>query len=286
YEDIPYSEMFTEGKEWTLCHYGAINDYYNPGWIYTQHALIYVTVDGEAFVEGINCKKLKIDVKLLSHPYCWECEYWLDREFSYFGGLTKSTPIAEEVYVYEKDRRIYFYRNPGLTLENYEVKKCEPYFQLYMDLNKSVGEYAEGLGKIISDEIIEINGNPHRRIVSSFSDDERWPDMEWIEGVGGSMGLGLLENDDLRCWYFEIPTDMAMRQSYYMLVQVRDNGKIIYDNNDKLKAFGFDVITNVEENLSEKIENNVCYDLMGRPLKNPQKGELYIKNGKKYIQPL
>ena len=144
YEDIPYSEMFTEGKEWTLCHFGLeYNHYINPERLYKIHAFIDVKVDGEAIIEGINCKRLKIDVKMIE-PYCWDCYCWLDREGineeKEYGYEDVPIAIPEEVYVYEKDRRVYFYRNPGFILENhYDIKECEPFFQLYMDFNKSVG---------------------------------------------------------------------------------------------------------------------------------------------------
>ncbi|MDE5773282.1 MAG: hypothetical protein K2H86_02340 [Muribaculaceae bacterium] len=289
YEDVPYSEMFTEGKEWTLCHFFSRYPFER----YDVHAFIDVKVDGEAVVEGIDCKRLKIDVRMSAYGNCPECYGWLDREhvgdWAISPGddsidIPEPVAIAEEVYVYEKDRRIYFYRNPGLkTDDNYHVSKCEPYFDLIMDLNKSIGETINGFGLIVTDEVVEINGQKHRRIAPEKSDDGSL-DAEWIEGIGSAWGYGMQE--EFHTFLVPIPTE---RQAcLYALAQVKDHGTVIYDNTDKLAAMGIiGITTGVERcTVDTQDEDNICYDMLGRILKHPQRGQFYIKNGKKYIKSL
>lgn len=136
YEEFPYSELFTEGKEWTMYHFTV-----SPSG-FRNHYIITVKVDGSKNIEGIDCKRLTINLQNFNGS-CYVCENWLDRSLAndigqLFYGLDVAIP--EEVYVYEKDRKIYYYKNPGVKIKSDEsgLYGCDPYFALYMDLNRTI----------------------------------------------------------------------------------------------------------------------------------------------------
>ncbi|MDE6271524.1 MAG: hypothetical protein K2M31_00765 [Muribaculaceae bacterium] len=284
YEEYPYAELFTEGKEWTWIHYG-IKPGYDGKPFFTTHYVVTVKVDGSKNINGVDCKRLTIDTESMPGS-CNVCDYWLNREyanaFSYYT-YRVSMGIKEEVYVYEKDRKIYFYRDPGVKYKDEvsdEITLCRPYFDLLMDLNISVGDNGGCLGKIISDELIYIDGQPHRKLVGTgleYSTVPNWKAFEWIEGIGSSE---VLCNYTQYFWsYAPLAPDMCIDD--YILAEVKDNGKVIYDQMDVIRNLGLQVpVTLGAAVIPEQVTNHKCYDLQGRPINSPKHGEFFIRDGK------
>ena len=281
-EDIKYCPLFTDGKEWTMCHYAA-----TPGpngqTVYTTHDLIHVKCDGSKEIDGIKCKRLTIDVEDFGYS-CNGCYSWLGEYIKYLSQESKYdfyTGIPQEVYVYEKDRKIYFYRNPGIRFkpDTYEVEQCEPYFELLMDLNVSVGDSGIGLGTIATDDLVEIDGKRHRRLAPKYSTDiAEWNKQEWIEGIGAAMGL----NDLVRYDQYMFGQMTELKVPRFELTQVKDNGKVIYDRSERLKEMGLNIVTGVEEIVTDCEAGEATYfNLHGVRVNNPSHG-IYVKvaNGK------
>lgn len=280
-EDIPYSQLFTEGKEWKWYHYAA-----QPAsgtTVYTNHYIVNVKVDGSKVIDGIECKRLTIDTQA-SHNSCSQCDSWLNRDFI---NLEKADEygfrlgIPKEVYVYEKDRRIYFYRDPGIMLnaKGDDVVECEPYFDLLVDLNFTEGDEIHGIGMIEYDDVIYPDGKPHRRIAHSMAVKDSMNPPAWIEGIGLTMGLCV--NQPMFKYYGLLPTEIS--SPGYLLGEVRENGKIIFEQTEMLKAMGLlapNEEASVESIPQSQLDTHNCYDLLGRPVSSPSSGELFIRNHK------
>lgn len=137
------------------------------------------------------------------------------------------------------------------------------------------------MGLINVDEIIYIDGEPHRRITGSYSDDrmEEWRVAQWIEGIGATYGLSQYHG----CFnYLLLSPDMQV--PFFMLAHVRENGKTIFDQTDVLKSLGLDVptadVSGADLIEAESKHIHQCYDMQGRPMSHPRHGELFIRDGK------
>lgn len=288
YEDYPYAELFTEGKEWIWYHFSC--DPYSRG-KYNAHEIVTVKVDGSKIIDGIECKRLKLERKF-GHGYCNACDFWFNRDhFNLMEDFTYNFvgSFPEEAYVYEKDRKIYFYRNPGVryTSDGNDIEPCDPYFDLYMDLNISIGDRGPNMGIIDTDELIYIDGKPHRRITGKYDEDEDvedWEVSEWIEGIGATAGLSRYKQF---FWFSNIGVSGMSGPDYYRLAYVIDNGKVIFDQSDVLRNLGMEVdipAAAVESIKADDEHSHKYFDLQGRPISAPLRNQLYIHDGKIRLQ--
>ncbi len=291
YEEYPYSELFTEGKEWTWCHYIWYRGEYYP------EKLINVKVNGSSTIEGIECKRLLIEIQPLStHCSCDDCCLWLRENFQKYG---YNVAIQKHVWVYEKDRKIYYYKNPGIRLnsDKTDIAIGSPYFALLMDQNFSVGDNFDDTYIITGDELIDINGVPHRKISKNYRKDldvtmnPEAEDKVWIEGIGATSGFPwnyevmfpyYVEKNPDEEWMTGLPSFSYMDRTfpYIDLALVKDNGNIIYDGRDKLSELGVDVTSGIKTLETEEVTSDKCYDLQGRPIDPKNAKGLYIQNGK------
>lgn len=276
-ENYKYQELFTEGKSWIMWH--GLESY--PG--YETHLIFKVSVDGEQEVDGILCKRLKVVIdQSFSHGSCMECMYFLGVDCD--EGYVPALP--EYLYAYEKDKKIYFYRESGPYYEYDEnghvldLKYGKPYFDLLMDLNVNVGETAMGMGKITSVTYKEYGGVV-RRVISndvSYIHSDYYP-THWIEGIGSNYCA-----DDWE-WLFppciSVPT-MISNWYHNFLVSCSENGHLIYDNSEILREVGInlDFISSVEK-IQMLPSSDLYYNLQGIPVENPRHGNIYIYRGQK-----
>ena len=286
YETYPYQELFTEGKEWLWCHYVNYMNYVNTSQV---HYMISVKVDGAKVIDNIECKRLKIEI--FSNPSadgCSLCGNWFDRDFiNLLMPYKYDFPveaIPEEVYVYEENRKIYFYRDPGIKLNDTksDIIGCNPYFDLFMDLNISIGDECPGLGVIEKDELIEIDGVSHRVISGNskeYINKSEIGESEWIEGIGATFGLSM--HNELFYYYRGHVANYTIPK--VALVKVIDNGKTIFDRTKEFGELGLDVITGMKTPEIHPDCNENCFDLHGRPIKAPANKQLYIRNGRVMI---
>lgn len=294
-EGYEYPELLTVGKSWVIWHGYAYDKQF--GYPIDSDYIFYVSVDGEEIIDGITCKRIKSIAQPLGGK-CVDCLY----------GSIPTQP--KYYYGYEQDRKIYFYRNPGYYLyykfdeffQDYylEIGEKDPYFDLYMDLNKNLGDNAPDLGTIDKIEYKNIGGK-NRRIITSL-----WPDMpylnyerNWIEGIGSNSYAS-----DWKVYYTSqvigrmppanIRTEETIINHYceYLMVMCCENGVPIYDNRATLEAYGIDLsilsaelsgVQEVQSALPCQIEDSKIYNLQGLEVTNPQKGQIYIRNGKKIL---
>ncbi len=286
YDEFPYAEMFTEGKEWTVCHFSGYPVHIDeePGYYvpkYSVDTYIYIKVDGSAMIEGIECKRLKIDIQYTLSGGCEYCNFWIYPDTDYVVNpemYRLRVGLPDEVYVYEKDRKLFFYKNPGIRLkeDSYELEECEPYFDLIKDFNVSLG-----MENITADELIEIDGNPHRSITYYYENGpyyEEWKKKQrWIEGIGCTHAW-------VHAGYPYYEYNPYFHEDIYipecLLMYVKQDGKIIFDQTDLLKSLGLDITASIEAPAVEHQHSDKCYDLQGRPIDRPERGQLFIQDGK------
>lgn len=282
-----YQELFTEGKEWIIWHgFFDIGEYY-----YQQdHLVIYVSVDGEEIIDGIKCKRLKYYADSTGYN-CYECRRNTVTGIKYF-------------YGYEKDRKIYIYRNPGKKCIYDErgsvikILETEPYFDIYMDLNVELGDICFDIGEIDKIDYRDFNGTV-RRVIADCKNFEAFPEIgyerNWIEGIGSNMVANQYSSFNYSMTTRPAPehpgssSDLYNSGQYNVLLQCSENGVPIYDNMDRLREFGLNLdmvknTNNIESiEINEKSKEGIYYNLQGIPVDNPQRGEIYIYNGKKLL---
>lgn len=158
---------------------------------------------------------------------------------------------------YEKDGRIYAH-------DPWEQK-----FRLLMDFNLRKGDTYDEMDRKIQDvDYVEIQGQKHRRIVLWRGSDET--DC-WIEGIGAS--------DDLH--WIELEARPTGNYYYSVMIGCYDDDKLIFTRSDMV--YIKPVPNAVEQVKAEPSGDNRTYDMAGRRILSPQKGEVYIKNGEKRV---
>lgn len=185
HDDYVRPELFSEGKRWVAWHG---NLYLGPNNLFDYNNiepnfLFYISVDGDEVIDGKSCKRIKLQTQYLGDS-CRYCYYNYSREHS----------ETKYFYFYEEGDKIYRYREPGQYWildengkETGRVGLKDPYFDLYMDLDISLGDNLIDIGEIDDIRFVEIGGKT-RRVVSSS-----WPEFDflnhernWIDGIGSN----------------------------------------------------------------------------------------------------
>lgn len=277
-EQYEYKQLFTEGKSWVMWHgVGSPSEY-------ETHLIFNVAVDGEKEIDGITCKRIRVEIdKSHSEGTCMECMYFLGVD----DGENAAPALPEYIYAYEKDKKIYVYRESGPYYEYdedgfvKELKYGKPYFEMLMNLDVNLGDTAMGMGEITNVEYKEFGGVTRRVISNDVSYLGSDNPTEWIEGIGSNYCADEWE------WYLPLTTAVpTMMSNWYhnFLVKCSDGGEVIYDNSQNLKSAGvnLDGVGSVTT-IGTPEEAGVYYNLQGIAVSNPQKGNIYIHNGKKVI---
>lgn len=140
-------------------------------------------------------------------------------------------------------------------------------FTLLFDIGLQKGDEIDDLALVVEVKEIIINGIRRRVIVIDSMVDHSVEDCYYyiIEGVGVSKDEFIpnfnLGNDDEFC----------------ALVSCTDNGFVI--SAELLR----NIVTGIKSSTFTNEKDNTCYDLNGIKTLNPQKGKLYICNGKKIV---
>lgn len=238
-DNTPSEPLFVVGKEWKVVHGASempgMKEYYDP------HQLMWIKVTGEKEIDGQLCAELKVTCKsFCDMPHCYHCIY------------NSFNPEEFLVYAYEKDCKIFVYRNPGPYIEDEVempdgmmqavIKYGEPYFDLYCDYSKLTGT----------------NG--------------------WNDGVGSPR-----VSNEFKHYYTQMIWPTYFWPTYMVTCSL--NGDLLYDAREFLDAAGFDYGETAEVTELPKVEdkNNDYYNLQGLKIAHPEKGNHYIHNGKMII---
>lgn len=158
---------------------------------------------------------------------------------------------------YEENGRLY------RLFEGEEAPYC------MLDMTLGVGDVAVKNGGVLVEEVdsIEVNGVVRRRI-RFLSDPYAFETGCWVEGIGARNPIWV--DDD---W------ERATDGRYDRMEACYEDGVCIFTHED------FDAPpTGIRGVPADKASDGTIYDLSGKAVAVPQKGEIYIKDGAKYLQ--
>lgn len=161
-------------------------------------------------------------------------------------------------------------QHPVQTFVAYETdgkvyKVTDNDFTLLFDIGLQKGDYIDNLAQVVADNITTINGMRRRVIVIDSMVDHSGGECYYliIEGVGVS-------KDEF------IPNfNLGNNDEFCTLVSCTDKGTIISEESLR------NIETGIKSPTFTNRKNDAYYDLNGIKILIPQKGYLYICNGKK-----
>lgn len=184
--------------------------------------------------------------------------------------------VSEWFTVYpEKIHVRYYYEENGIVYKSYLDERGKPYFapgKPHIDMNLKVGDDF-GLGKVIKVDSINVRGVVRKRISMNSCipiEDEAF----FVEGIGASSNS-----------YFD-PGPGTITETgrvRYLLSVIDENGNVIFTQEDfRAPSYSQSGVDRIEDDTKN---DDRTYDLFGRLVVNPIQGTIYIRNGKKFVQP-
>lgn len=183
--------------------------------------------------------------------------------------------ILDNNYVRQADAKVYVWNesdNQEVSLYDFDLKEGD----VFCDIG-------EDRLMVVSVDTIEVCGVSRKRIafipewyIGFYKDfyngeyngkDPKYWIVCWVEGIGSSNSPM-----DYSDWYVTGPRH-TMQECYF-------NGECIFTYDD----FFTNPVSRVAVTTHPMAESQAIYDLQGRRAQQPQRGGLYIQNGKKFIQ--
>ena len=161
----------------------------------------------------------------------------------------------DDIVAYEENGKVYAYKHP--LSDNIEGD-----WTLMLDFTLHKGDVATEFGSIVTEEdSVEVNGILYRRLSITGG--------YWVEGIG--------PNTDY--WRSNIakPTHMETRE----MLACYENGKLLFSKDDFDKEAYKRVENGVNSITVQKGEESATYDMGGRRINAPRKGDIYIQDGMK-----
>lgn len=174
--------------------------------------------------------------------------------------------VCKKILVQDEDR-LYPNKTCVAYEENgklYKVKNGR--FTLIFDINLKKGDEISNLASVVAERIVYINELPTKILYIDSMVDHPAHECFYkvIEGIGVS-------KDE-----FISSFNLGCEKDYSTLISCKENGRIIYESTHNIGT-GLIVPTSTCK------MDNIFYNLNGIRVINPEKGILYIYNGKKII---
>lgn len=171
---------------------------------------------------------------------------------------TGDNMFREDLVAYEEGGKVYVHNFP-------EADPTEDGWHLMLDFTVHKGDVATDYGsKVVEEDSVEVGGQIYRRLSCG--------NFYWVEGVG--------PNTD--CWACNTYI-ITMMQTHEML-ECYDNGKLIFSKADFTKEAYKNSDNGVESIEVKQDAKGKTYDLSGRRINTPRKGEVYIQDGVKRVE--
>ena len=138
-----------------------------------------------------------------------------------------------------------------------------------LNFNVKVGDWSIDARHVTKIDTIQVKGRKYKRITFERCFGDAQLPAVWVEGIGYNFDC-----------YMEctIRPTMKMRTC---IIACYENGECIFEWDDFFAESISVGISNTETD--GKQPQQKMYDLTGKTLKTPRKGEVYIKDGKKYV---
>ncbi len=204
-----------------------------------------VAPDNELYFEGQRWEYCKYDIL--------DPEVVLSRNSRSITGDTTMESVAAKTMTYSSGVERPVISHKGVTYTyNFETRRWMPEY----DFNLEAGDYLEG-ERVASVEYVEVNGRSRKKIEFAGYRLEYW-----IECVGSS------NMNDHSSLLGELPTCDTER---YALEAYYENDKLCFTRADFKKTNQIGTITDGEHDIAGRI-----FDISGRKVRSPEKGQLFI----------
>lgn len=130
--------------------------------------------------------------------------------------------------------------------------------------------------KVKEVDSIEVNGIKRRRVrfedVYAYNIVDEPTECIWVEGIGSNA-------PDMLVFWSEIPISWTYRYSGdQIFTECYKDGKCIFTEAD----FHAPALTELREIEADKAAEGTLYDLSGRRVDHPRRGQIYVSNGRKF----
>lgn len=140
--------------------------------------------------------------------------------------------------------------------------------ELRMDINLHAGDVVDATPyskcSVKSEDTIEVRGIKRKRLKVQEGSLYGY----WVEGIGWS-------NEDVT---LNPPTSSWGATCY--TYECYDNGELIFS----MKDFDSSTVTDIDAASVGASTDGKIYDINGMPVETPEKGRIYIRNGKKFVK--
>lgn len=185
--------------------------------------------------------------------------------------IIKWSNVRPEELIYTN----YYHEEAGVVYFSGWDEADKPFFSneyKRIDMNLKVGDDF-GIGEVIKVDSINVRGVVRKRIsMNSCRPTEQ--EAFFVEGIGASSNayVDLGPGDHSETGYIR-----------YLLSVTDENGNVIFTQEDfRAPSYSESGIVGVEDDAQN---DDRIYDLYGQPVSNPLPGSIYIRRGKKFIQP-
>ena len=151
------------------------------------------------------------------------------------------TSYCDDIVAYEENGKVYAYKHPLSDKGDWT---------LMLDFTLHKGDVATEFGSIVTEEdSVEVNGILYRRLSINGG--------YWVEGIGPNTDYW---RSNISCY---------------------ENGKLLFSKDDFDKEAYKRVENGVNSITVQKSEESATYDMGGRRINAPRKGDIYIQDGVK-----
>ena len=209
-------------------------------------------ISGDTIIDDHNCKKLLVTMDDEDTKEFYSNVFKCEGDFVVYA------------YLYEENKKVYCY-----TVNSYKAFKVyDKHFLLY-DFGMNVGD-KQGIFTVCSVDTVDFHGVKRRVLHIRGEGSASGVDELWIEGLGT---------------YYPFNPGFSAKSggsSLNMVDCTLEDNILITGEDWNLSGVINDIKTPYEPNVTHG--NDAVYDLQGRRVQIPQRGGLYIKNGRKFLQ--
>lgn len=209
-------------------------------------------ISGDTIIDGHNCKKLLVTMDDEDTKEFYRKVFKCEGDFVVWA------------YLYEENKKVYHY-----FVNPYKAFKVYDLHGLVYDFGMDVGD-KQGIFTVCSVDTVDFHGVKHRVLHIRGEGTASDVDELWIEGFG------------TYCPFNPGFSGKSGGSSLTMVDCTLDDNILITGADWDLTGSTNGIKTLYEPDFSSG--NDAVYDLQGRRVQAPQRGGLYIRNGRKFVQ--
>lgn len=253
------ANIVEDGRSWLM---GRVTSVFSEEQNGEQCSYFTAKVTGDTIVNGLACKKIKQhfpeggteDVTYVVHEDNGTIRLLLDH------------PDTFGIDLYVKEG------------EFFDIMSFNFYDEQYVDRYCAYNNSKDSPLKATLVNTHVINGYKHNEYSIEISDMPGTVLSCWVEGIGASW------SDPYTSWITFFPYTTPSRPTFtgaYML-ECSQNGEVIFTAQDFSMPVEYANIRDIHS-AQDKSASSLIFDLQGRQIAQPQRGQIYIRQGKKFV---